>query len=38
MKELVRLSSFEASSCEQNNHRESNTRCHISILSRGSAK
>jgi hypothetical protein len=26
MKELVRLSSFEASSCEQNNHRESNTR------------
>jgi hypothetical protein len=23
MKELVRLSSFEASSCEQNNHRES---------------
>jgi hypothetical protein len=26
MKELVRLSSFEASSCEQNNHRESSTR------------
>jgi hypothetical protein len=26
MKELVQLSSFEASSCEQNNHRESNTR------------
>src|SRR5688572_15054712 len=26
MKELVRLCSFEASSCEQNNHRESNPR------------
>jgi hypothetical protein len=34
---LVRLSSFEASSCEQNNHRESNHKRHA-ILSRGSAK
>jgi hypothetical protein len=34
---LVRLSSFEASSCGQNNHRESNHKRHM-ILSRGSAK
>jgi hypothetical protein len=33
----VRLSSFEASSCEHNNHRESNTR-DTRFLSRGSAK
>jgi hypothetical protein len=34
---LVRLSSFEASSCGQNNHKESNHKRHV-ILSRGSTK
>jgi hypothetical protein len=37
MKKLVRPSSFEASSCEQNNHRENNTR-DTCFLFRGSAK
>jgi hypothetical protein len=37
MKELVRLSSFEANSCERNNHRENNTR-NTRFLFHGSAK